>query len=110
MSLQMTIPFKNLLYHARKRKKKTMNLLESMMNNIDKLMGSNQLKMNAGKTEFIIFGTNHKLKKTTSTEINVCGENIKKSEIVKYLGAWLDSNLNFKHHASIKCMCVILNL
>ena len=105
----MTIPFKNPFYYARKRKKKTMNMLESTMNNIDEWMGSNQLKMNASKTQFILFGTNHQLKKTTSIKINVCGENVKKSEIVRYLGVWLDSNLNFKDHSSIKCKSAIWN-
>ena len=62
----VTIPFKNLLYHARKRKKKTMNMLESKMNIIAEWMGSNQLKMNAGKTELILFGANHQLKKMNS--------------------------------------------
>ena len=57
-----------------------MNMLECTMNNIDELMGSNQIKMNANKTEFILFGTNHQLKKITSTEINVFRENEKKSE------------------------------
>ena len=66
--------------------------------------------MNVSKTEFILFGTNHQLKKMTSTEINVCGGNVKRSEIVRYLGTWLDSNLNFNHHASIKCKSVIWNL
>ena len=48
-------------------------------------MGSIQLKMNASKTQFILFGTNQ-LKKTTSIKIDVCGENVKRSDIVKYLG------------------------
>ena len=34
--------------------------------------------MNAIKTEFTLFGTNHQLKKLNSTEINVFGENVKK--------------------------------
>ena len=95
---------------CKKEEKKEMNMLESIMNNIDEWMGSNWLKMNASKIEFILFCTNHQLKKTTSIEINVCRENVKKSEIVRYLGAWLDSNLNFKHHASIKCKSAIWNL
>ena len=44
-------------------------------------MGSNQLKMNASKTELILFDTNHQLKKITSTKINVCGENIKSQKL-----------------------------
>ena len=86
-----------------------MNVLESTMNNIVEWMGSNQLKMNASKTKFILFCTNHQLKKTTSTKINICGENVIQSEIVRYLGAWLDSNLNFKHNTSIKCKSAIWN-
>ena len=55
-----------------------MNMLESTMTSIDELLGSNQLKMIASKTQIILFGTNHQLKKTTSIKIDVCGENVKK--------------------------------
>ena len=33
-----------------------------------------------------------------------------KSDIIRQLGTWLDSNLNFKHHIVIKCRSAMLNL
>ena len=57
-----------------------MNMLESTMNNIDEWVGS-WLKMDISKTEFILFGTDHQLKKTTSTKINVCGENVRSQNL-----------------------------
>ena len=51
---------------CKKEEEKTMNMIESTMNNIDEWMGSNQLKINASKTELILYGTNYQLKKKTS--------------------------------------------
>ena len=37
-------------------------------------------------------------------------ENIKKYEVIRYLGGYLDSTLNFKQHIKTKCKCAMLNL
>ena len=53
--------------------------------------------MNPDKTEFTYFGSRQHLQKCSSDIINVCGHNIKKSESVRYLGGYLDKNLNSKN-------------
>ena len=42
--------------------------------------------------------------------INVCGDQVPKSDKSKLLGTWLDSNLNLKHHINLKCRTAILNI
>ena len=68
------------------------------------------LKMNENKTEFIYFGGPKQLEKWIITQINVNGEQIPRSHLARYLGAYLDSVLNFKQHIKIKCKAAILNL
>ena len=66
--------------------------------------------MNDSKTEFICFGGPRQLGKCTVNQINVNGEMIPRSHITRYLGAYLDSALNFKEHIKIKCKGAMLNL
>ena len=41
---------------------------------------------------------------------NINGEIIQRSHITRYLGAYLDTALNFKEHIMIKCKAAMLNL
>ena len=68
-----------------------------------------RLKMNPSKTEFIYFGNPVQLSKCTVDTINVDGDLILRSPVVRYLGAWLDSGLNFKTHVTKKCTVAIAN-
>ena len=73
-------------------------------------MDAVQLKMNNSKTEFIYFRGLRQLKKCIVNQINVNGEMIPRSHITRYLGANLDSALDFKEHIKIKCKAAMLNL
>ena len=73
-------------------------------------MNENILKLNSGKTEFILFRSQCQLSKCQSTECNACGTMISKSKVVRYLGAWIDELLNFKHHVKVKCKRSMWNL
>ena len=66
--------------------------------------------MNDRKTEFIMFGSRMMLTKCTTTDININGTSVKRENIIRYLGAWLDSVLSFKHHVKTKCKSAMLNL
>ena len=72
-------------------------------------MSNNKLKMNASKTEFIVFGSRPQLNKCTTEEITVCGDKIKSQSSIRYLGAFLDETLNFKEHVKRKCRTAMLN-
>ena len=83
--------------------------IEKCMLNIKKWMDWMCLKMNLSKTEFIYFGYPRQIQKCTESSINVTGDLIVRSECIKYLGAWLDSALNFKFHVTKKYQCAVIN-
>ena len=72
-------------------------------------MKKNRLKLNPNKMEFIKFGQSQ-TEKSKVENINVCGRVIVPSKVFQYLGAWLDSQINLKHHATMKCKAATLNL
>ena len=66
--------------------------------------------MNLAKTEFIYFGHHLQLRKCSEKHINVAGDEIKRSNCIKYLGAYLDEGLMFKKHVAVKCKAAMGNL
>ena len=60
--------------------------------------------------EFIMFDTRKMLTKCTTTDMNINGTSVKRENIIRYLGAWLDSVLSFKYHVKIKCKSAMFNL
>ena len=73
-------------------------------------MNSVNLKMNNFKSEFIIFGNSIQVSKCITRELNIEGDIVCRSQVVKYLGAWLDSDLTLKTHVKKKCATAMLNL
>ena len=88
----------------------TLQLLNSTLKDINNWMGANRLKVNNNKTEFIIFGSEKMLKTTEVDSLDVNGETITRSRIIKYLGAYLDAELNLKTHVANKCKIAMLNI
>ena len=72
-------------------------------------MNSARLKMNNSKSEFIIFGNKTRVNKCMSDGLRI-EEIFNRSQIVKYLGACLDSKLSLKIHAKKKGASAMLNL
>ena len=66
--------------------------------------------MNSNKTEFILNGSKQQLQKCNTKQININSENIIMSETIKYLGAWIDSNLSFKKLITERCKNAMWNL
>lgn len=73
-------------------------------------MNSVRLKMNDAKTEFIYFGNKRFLSLSQVQTLHMNGEEIKKSDCVRLLGAWLDANLGFKQHVRTKVKKAMSNL
>lgn len=63
----------------------------------------NGLKLNANKTQFIIFGSNSNLGKVKDYNILIDGSKFQIEEKVKNLGVWFDKNLNFDYHIDKMC-------
>ena len=87
----------------------TINNLQQCMLNIKHWMDRARLKMNPSKTEFIYFGFNRQLEKCSEKEISVAGDLIIRSDVIRYLGVWMDSSLNFKTHTTKKCQSAMIN-
>ena len=81
------------------------NLQTDNLTKIKEWMNSVRLKKNNSKLEFIIFGNRIQANKCDTSELNVEGETVHKSQIVKYLGAWLDSQLTLKTREKEMCKC-----
>ena len=77
---------------------------------IKKWMDAVRLKMNESKTEFMLLGSRQHLKKCTTNNLKGLGENTEKSDVIRYLGRYLDSTLTFKQHIKTKCKSAMLNL
>ena len=88
----------------------TIHQLQDCCMGVKNWMDHNRLKMNSDKTEFILIGSRQQLQKCHSKQININSENIAKSETIKYLGAWIDSNLSFKKHITERCKMAMWNL
>ena len=86
----------------------TIDLLINNLARIKTWMNSVRLKMNNSKSELIIFGTNLQRSQCITREINIEGESVHRSQLVRYLGVWLDSDLTL--HVKKKCTTAMLNL
>ena len=88
----------------------TIAVIEKSMLEIKSWMDAVRLKKNNSKTEFIYLGGPRPLEKCIINQINVNGEQIPTSQMMRYLRAYLDSTLNFKQHLKMKCTAATLNL
>ena len=87
----------------------TKDAMETCMLSIKNWMDKMHPKMNPSKTEFIYFGNRVQLKKCLVDNLNITGDLILRSHTIKYLGAHLDENLNYKQHVNKKCQAAMLN-
>ena len=87
----------------------TKDAMETCMLNIKRWMDKMHLKMNPSKTEFIYFGSRTQLKKCLVDNLNIVGDLILRSHTIKYLGAYLNENLNYKQHVNKKCQAAMFN-
>ena len=73
-------------------------------------MTMNHLKKNPTKTDFIYLALRVQVGKCLEKTINVCGDSIDHSEVIKLLGAHIDQHLSFKHHIRVKCKTAMYSL
>ena len=73
-------------------------------------MDGNRLKMNDGKTKFIMFGSKYQLNKCITHQINNNGVPVQSANVIRYLGAWMDKHLSLNHHVKLKCKVAMFNL
>ena len=68
-----------------------------------------RLKMNEGKTEFIIIGSSHQIAKCSTTHLDVNNIEVQRSSVIKYLGTHMIKKLSFKEHITAKCRTAAIN-
>ena len=62
---------------------------------------ANKLKLNADKTDFILFGAkSQQEKRNPFFPVNILGESLIPSDAVKNLGVWFDSDFSFTKHVN----------
>ena len=83
--------------------------IQACLFRVKKWMDSMRLKMNEGKTEFIIIGSGHKIAKCSTTHLNVNNIEVQRSSVIKYLGTHMDEKLSFKEHITAKCRTAAIN-
>ena len=81
-----------------KEESEAIQLLVLSTSNIKTWMDQNHLCRNSSKTKFILIGSKQRLTKCETDIININGEPVQLSKCIKYLGAWIDSQLSFKTH------------
>ena len=70
------------------------------LKNINDWLIANKISLNANKTEMVLF-RNHRKKIDFKMEIKIADKIIEMSDVVKYLGIYIDKHLNWKHHVQI---------
>lgn len=78
----------------------TITRVEECLKEIISWMNSNMLKLNADKTEVILFSSQKHSKHVEDLELKVGGSSIRPSKTVRNLGATLDSNMHMDHHVN----------
>ena len=77
--------------------------LEDCIEGVRVWMRKNKLKLNDGKTEFIILGTTSGLSKTTTSTIRVGGNIIRSVKSARNIGGYFEEDMKKETHVSHTC-------
>lgn len=104
------------LYSATKTTNKSIKNVQRSLQSIDKFMTKWKIRINAAKTQFIIFPFNRSRRRIHTTDLRFLNNVIRPETTVKYLGVILDQKLNFDSHIvnarnkASKAMCAFYPL
>lgn len=73
-------------------------VIESVIEDIRNWMIMNKLKLNDGKTEFMVIGNRKQVNKVSINSIDVGDRSITKSHVARYIGVILDEQLKMTDH------------
>ena len=60
--------------------------------------------------ELMFLDSRQQLKKCETICISVIDDKLERTKVTKYLGSWLDENLNFMEHTTMKCKAAMWNI
>ena len=92
------------------KERKCITNLENCATEVKNWMDKNRFRMNDEKNRIHYVSSRQLAKKIDTDCLNVNRTTIQEGEVIKYLGIWLDLQLNFKHHITMKCRVAMLNL
>ena len=101
---------KNFTAGNKDQEQQTKTDLEEALKQIKCWMETMHLKLNSDKTEYILFQSQVQLKKISPEPLNAHGNLIEICKVVRYLGGFLDQQLNFKQHIKEKGKTAMTNL
>ena len=85
--------------------------LQACLRDVQAWMGSNKLKLNPDKTEFILFGSNEQRKKLAKCfPMDILGSQLCPTDKVRNLGVYFDSGFTFSNHVSAVCKSCFVSL
>ena len=77
--------------------------MKNCIDDVKKWMFANKLKLNDGKTEFLLIGTRQQLAKVHSRTLRFGEITVTCSSVLKSLGCWFDSQFKFETHITKVC-------
>ena len=92
---------------------KMIETLENTLSSLSDWFAANRLKINANKTQLIMFGSKPMLKNVPEISLNFNGSVIRESRVVKNLGLYMDRHMTFSDHVSsvvAKCSGALIAL
>ena len=73
--------------------------LQNCLVSVQDWMFQNKLKLNPGKTEFLLIGNRvHRNKFNSELPIDILGKSIYPAQFARNLGVWFDADFNFQRH------------
>jgi hypothetical protein len=81
----------------------SMAKIEACISDIRKWMATNFLMLNDTKTEFLILGTSHQLKKVPKTCLHIGNDEIESCDSARNIGAIFNSTMNLEKHVNTIC-------
>lgn len=101
------------LYSATKTTNRSIKNVQRALQSIDKYMNKWKIKINANKTQFIIFPFNRSRRRIPTIDLRFQDNIIRAKTEVKYLGVTVDQKMNFDVHIkntrnkATKAMCAL---
>jgi len=87
----------------------SVQVIGSCLNDIDKWMLENMLKLNKDKTEFLVIGQKHKVNPPIKG-VHVAGHYIEASSSARNIGVIFDSHVNLEKHVLNTCKMAFYHL
>ena len=75
--------------------------LQIDLDRYNKWCNGNKLTVNTKKSNFVVYGTKSKVSKVKDVVLKLNGDELNRVPFYKYLGVYLDTNLNFNKHIDV---------